>query len=152
MVLASLSGDVVGTLDSRAAGVVVVEIPCDDDAVFAGSGMSFDDASGTEVGPGEFLFAGPCDLHGSARGFGQTRRFDGRLSSVLAAIARPCIGDDHAHIRARHLEGLRDLVSHAEGALGAGPDGELIAVPLGYRGAWFEGSVRDVGDMVGGLH
>ena len=56
-----------------------------------------DHARRPEVGPGEFFFARPDQLHGLVRGLGQPRRFDGRFTGVLAAVGRAGVRNDHAY-------------------------------------------------------
>ena len=46
------------------------------------------------------------------------------------------------------MEGLHEFVAHAEGALGAGPHGELAVGPFGHGGARLERRVGDVFDGV----
>ena len=46
------------------------------------------------------------------------------------------------------VEGLGEFVAHAEGPLGSRPDRELVAIPFGDRGPWFERGVRDVSNVV----
>ena len=54
----------------------------------------------------------------------------------------------HAHLVLGDLEVAGEFAAHAERPLRAGPDRELVALPLGDRGARLERHVRDVGDVV----
>src|SRR5690606_28347205 len=75
-------------------------------------------------------------------------RLDRRLAGVLAAIAAAGVGDDYADLAIREAKCIGQLLADSERPLGAGPDGQAVAVPLGDRGAWFEWGVGDVGDRV----
>ena len=89
------------------------------------AGANLDEAGRTQVGPGEFFLARPHQLDRLARGLGEARGFDGGFAGVLAAVAAAHVGLDDADLRCGKMEGLHQFVAHAEGALGAGPDGEL---------------------------
>ena len=149
VVLDLLVGDVVRRGDAGGAGVVVVELPRDERAVLARAASDLDEAGGAQVRPGELLLARPDDLDRLAGGLGQTRRFDRRVAGVLAAVGGAGVGDEDADVLARDAEGRGELLAHGEGALRAGPDRELVAVPFGDRGARLERRVRDVLDGVG---
>ena len=113
-------------------------------------GFELHEAGGAEVGPGEFLFAGPDEFHRLAGGLGEARRLDGSFSGVFAAVAGAHVGLDDPYLARVNVEGGDEFVLDAERALRAGPDGELAGrVPLGDGGARFERSVGDVLDGVG---
>ena len=57
-----LVGDVVGSADGRRPGIVVVELPGDDRAVFAHAALHIDHAGRTEIGPGKLFLARPDQL------------------------------------------------------------------------------------------
>ena len=114
-----------------------------------GARLHGDDARGAEVGPGELLLARPDQRDrrpGAAR---QARGLDGGLAGVLAAVGRARVGHDHPHLLQRQPERLGQLAVDAEGPLGAGPDGQVIALPNGQRGARLQRRVGDVGDGIG---
>ena len=71
---------------------------------------------------------------------------------MLAAIAGAGVGHEHAHFFFRQMERGGKLAANAKRPLRAGPDGELIAVPLCERGAGLKRGVRDVVNVVGLLH
>jgi hypothetical protein len=52
-------GNVIGDVDRRRTGVVVVAFPCSDGSLAKRSTLDFDDACRTEVRPGELLFTRP---------------------------------------------------------------------------------------------
>src|ERR1051325_3421843 len=130
-----LPGNVVRTFERRWAGIIVVEFPSNNGAVFSRPTAHVDDTARPEIGPCEFLFACPGDFHRLSGGFGQASSFDGRLSGMLAAITRTSIGNDDADIPGIQIEGLCDFFADTERALAPRPHGDLIAIPLGYGGA-----------------
>src|SRR6266849_2936813 len=94
--------DIVGRVDARASGIVVMELPVGDLTVLAHSAGDFDDPGRAEVRPGELLRAGPDELDRLARGLGEAGRFDGGLAGVLAAVSGTGIGRDHADLSLGH--------------------------------------------------
>ena len=70
---------------------------------------------------------------------------------MLAAVGGAGVGDDDANALLRDAERGGELFADAEGALGAGPDGELVGVlmPFGDGGARLERGVGNVLDGVG---
>src|SRR5437868_2332353 len=88
----SLIGDVVGGIQARRTGVVVVALPCHDRSIVAYAALDVDDSRGTEISPGKFFFPGPCDFDGLARGFRKTGRFDGGIAGVLPSVGRTGVG------------------------------------------------------------
>ena len=130
------------------AGVDVDEMPGRDFALGIQAGLRFDDAGGTEIGPGEFLLAGPAQGDRLARGPGEARRLDRVFARVFAAEGSPEIRDDHAHLVLGDVECARQFAANTEGILRAGPDGELAILPLRNRCPRLERGVLDVGDMV----
>ena len=128
-----------------------MELPGGQLAVLVDAGRRLDQAGRAEVGPGELFFAGPDQLDRLARRPGQPGRLDGGLAGVLAAVAAARVGHDHADSVLGQAERLGQLRPRTEGALGAGPDGQVVALPLRDRRAGLERGVGDVGDRVGRL-
>ena len=58
-----LVGNVIVSGNAGGAGIVVVKFPRGDFSVGTNGAGYLDDSRRPEVGPGEFLFAGPYDLH-----------------------------------------------------------------------------------------
>ena len=108
----------------------------------------FNEARWAEVGPGEFLFAGPHNLHGFAGGLGKAGSFNSSFAGVLAAVSAAHVGLEDAHLVGGQMERLHQFVANTEGPLRSGPDRELAVIPLGNSGARFERCVRDVFDGV----
>ena len=148
MELDPLVRDVVGRADGGGAGVVVVELPRRERAVAARAALDVDDARGPEVGPRELLLARPRHLDGLAGRLREARGLERGVARVLAAVAGAGVGHDDAHLVARDVERVGQLVAHRERALRAGPHGELVAGPLGDRRPRLERHVRDVLDGV----
>src|SRR5258706_16355922 len=71
MVFGSLIRDVVGRINSRRTGMVVVKFPRRERAVRCEAALHLDDASRTKIGPSEFFFASPYDFHGTPGRAGQ---------------------------------------------------------------------------------
>src|ERR1700675_989830 len=115
--------------------MVIVKFPGEEFAINGYGAFHFDDASGTEIGPGEFFFAGPDNFDRAARGTRQASGFDGSVAGVLSAVRRAGVGDDHANIAFRDVEDVGEFTAHAEGTLRAGADGQLVAGPFGDGGA-----------------
>ena len=135
-------------LNAGGAGVVVVKLPRGNRAVIFDAALDVDDAGGTKVGPGEFFFARPDELHGFARGSRQARGFHGALAGVFAAITRTSVGHDHAHLFFLNAKRFREFAAHAKGSLRSGPDRELVVFPFGHRGARLKRRVRNVSDRI----
>ena len=128
-----------------------MELPGGELAVLVDAGGRFDQSGGTEVGPGKLFLAGPDHLHGFAHGLCQPGRLDGGLAGMLAAVAAAGVGNDHPNLVVGQVKGLRQLGANAEGPLGAGPDGQLAALPFGHRGPRLQRCVGDVGDRINRL-
>ena len=94
----NLIRDVVGALDGGASGIVIVELPTGDEAIFACAAADIDDTGRTEVGPVEFFFARPLELDGLASSFCKAGGFYGAFSGVLAAIAGAGGRDENADL------------------------------------------------------
>ena len=73
-------------------------LPGDEGSVAARTGADFNEAGGTEVGPGELLAAGPDHLDRLASGAGKARGFNGGFAGVLAAIAAAHVWLDDADL------------------------------------------------------
>src|SRR6185369_16242506 len=71
MLLLLFAANLVGSLKSRGARVVVVELPLRDGPVGVEPGTRVDHATRTEVGPGHFFFTRPVALHRLAGRLGQ---------------------------------------------------------------------------------
>ncbi len=82
---------------------------------------------------------------------GEPGGLEGGLAGVLAAVAAAGVGHDHADLLRAEVEGPDQLLLDAEGALGAGPDGQAVALPLRHGGPGLERGVGDVGDGVARL-
>src|SRR5580692_137312 len=89
--------DIVGRFHARRPGVVILKLPRRDQPISRYAATNLDDAGWAEVAPGEFFLAGPDELHGFPRGFRETRRLDGGLAGVFAAVRRAGVGHDHAN-------------------------------------------------------
>ena len=50
--------------------------------------LGLDDPGGTEIGPGEFLFARPAQRDGLARRLGEARGLHGAFAGMFAAESR----------------------------------------------------------------
>src|SRR5262249_13003269 len=122
---------VVGRPDGRAAGVVVMELPGGERAVFLGARLYFNDASGPEVRPGELFLARPYHLDRFAGGPGQAGRFGCRVDGVLAAIARAHVRDDDADAVGRDAKIPGQLITYSERPLRSRPHRELTIGPFG---------------------
>ena len=70
---------VVGSNSCR-AGIVIMKFPGSDGAIAAKTAADFDNACRTEIGPGEFFFAGPDQLD---------RPFAARASRAASMAASP---------------------------------------------------------------
>src|SRR5579863_4991596 len=144
-----LIGNLVIGTDTRGSGIVVMKFPGRDGAIVAYAAGDVDNTCGAEVSPGKFFLASPDHFHWALGGPGETCRFDRSFSGVLAAVTGAGVGHQYAHVIFRNAEGLGELPANAEGTLRSGPYSQLIAVPLGKRGAGFERNMCDVGNRVG---
>src|ERR1035441_2256351 len=99
MKLAFLPGNIVRTVQSRGARVVVMKLPCHDRAVFASPAANIDYPARPEVRPREFFLPRPRYLHWLARSLRQASSLDRGFPGVLSTVAGPGIGHDHAHNR-----------------------------------------------------
>src|SRR5262249_15118403 len=102
----------------------------------------------TKIGPGEFLFARPHQLHWFSRCLGQTRSLNRTLPSMLATISRARIGHHHPDLLRRNVESSGQFIAHGERTLRACPDGKLLSTPLSDCSARFERRMSDVLDGV----
>ena len=118
-------------------------------AIGVQAGFDVDDRGRTEIGPGEFFFAGPLQRHGFAGRPGQARGFHGGLACVFAAESAAKIGHDHPHAVVGHVERADQFAPATERIRRTGPDGQLVAVPLGHGGPRFHGRVLDVSHVIG---
>ena len=114
--------DIVVGSNSCRAGIVIMKFPGCDGSIAAKTAADFDNACRTEIGPGEFLLAGPDQLDRPLRRPRQSRRLYGRLAGVLASIARSGIRHQHADAFLWNPKGLSQFAPHAEGPLRARPD------------------------------
>src|SRR5262249_3085627 len=108
-----------------------------------------DHTRGAEVGPGEFLFARPDNFDRFFGRASETRGLDGGFTGVLAAVSGAGVRHEHANAFLGNMKCGSEFFADAKGALRAGPNGKLFAVPFGERCSWFQRSVRNVGDPVG---
>ena len=145
----TLVGNFVVRANSRGSGIVVVELPCRERAVCANASGNVNHASGTKIGPGEFLFTRPYHLDRALGGARQPCRLDCRLAGMLAAVGRAGIRHQHAHPIFRNPKSLGQFAAYSERALGSSPDRQVIAVPPGQRRARLKRHVRDVRSGVG---
>src|SRR5262249_54239345 len=101
-----------------------------------------------KIGPRKFLFARPDNLHWLLGSASEPCCFNRRFASVFAAVSRARVRHQDLHAFLRNVKRGGEFFSHSEGALGAGPNRQLIAVPLSECRTWFEGRMRDVGYSV----
>ena len=148
---AALVRDFVERAQGRGARVVVGDVPRGQRAVVADSARQVDHASRAKIGPGEFLFPRPGQLHRFAGRLGKPGRLDGRFGRVLAAVAGTHVRRDDADFLLRHVERQRQLAPHAEGTLRSRPDGQLSILPFGHRGPRLQRRMGDIGDGVSRL-
>src|SRR5690348_9262141 len=111
--------NIVKRADGRAAGVVVVKLPCGDRPISAHASACFNDSRRAEVSPGEFLLARPDQLHRFTRSFGQSRSFNGRLTSVLASVAGAGVGHDDTNALFGNTKRLSKVPAHPKWPLRA---------------------------------
>ena len=147
----ALVRDLVRRANAGRAGVVVVVLPGDQPVVGADCAPHVDHAGRPEVRPGQLLLARPHELDWRSRGARQPCGLDRRLAGVLAAVRRSGVGHDHANALARQVKRIGELALHAERALRAGPDREVVALPFRHGRARLERAVRDVSHGVAGL-
>ena len=67
---------------------------------------------------------------------------------MFSAITRAGVRDDYADALFGNAERLRQFTADTKRPLRAGPDRELVSFPFGYRGAWFQRRVSDIGNGV----
>src|SRR5260370_34342140 len=139
MKFSSNVGNGVGRLYAGGAGMVVVKIPGEKFSIGRDGAFDFDDAGGTEIGPGEFFFAGPDDFDRTTGGAGKARGFDGGVAGVLATIGRAGVGHDGQNVALGNAQSVGEFAANAEGSLRASPDGEFIAGPFGDGGSGLRG-------------
>src|SRR5262249_9534193 len=126
-----LVGADVRRFDAGHARVVVVKLPGGELAVSGDGAFDFNHASGTEVGPGELFLASPDDFDGIAGGASEARGLERGIAGVLATVCGASVRNDHTDGAFRHVKRSREVVADGEWALRTGPDGELVAGPLG---------------------
>src|ERR1700719_732490 len=143
--------DGVGRLNAGGTGMIIVKIPSEEFAVIGHGAFHFDDAGGTEIGPGEFFLAGPDDFDWPACGARKTRGFDGGVAAVLSTIRGTGVRNDHSDVAFGNVEDVGEFAADAEGTLRAGLHGQLLAGPFGDSGAGLKRGVRDVRDGVAGV-
>jgi hypothetical protein len=85
--------DVVGSLNSGAAGIVIMEFPGVEFSVGSNSTFDFDDAGGTKIGPVEFLF-GPDNFYGAICG-APRRRLQSGVGGVFSSVGGASIRNNH---------------------------------------------------------
>ena len=112
------------------------------------AGADLDQGRRTEIGPGELLLTRPAQGDGPLGRAGQAGRFDRRFARVFSAEPAARVGHDHPHVLGGHVERGGQLAADAERILGARPDGELVAFPLGHGGPGLHRRVLDIGDLV----
>src|SRR5260370_16854891 len=110
-----------------------MKLPGRDDSIFIGAAANVDHAGGTEIGPGELLFARPDELHRFSSGFCQTSGYDAALAGVFTAIAGAGVGHDDAHAVLGNSEGFGKFTLDAERPLRARPYCQLAVVPFRRR-------------------
>src|SRR3954471_23438508 len=150
-----LVGDNVGCVDTRGAGVIVVEFPCSERCVRRHGALNFDHACRAEIGPRKFFFASPNDFYRMASSTSETRRFQGSVARVFAAVCRASVGNNDADRAFGNAEGGGEFVANSERTLRASPNGELLSVgvasPFGERGTRLKRCVSDESDTISGI-
>src|SRR5262245_19454000 len=101
-------------------------LPGSERAVGVDAGFYVDHASGPEIGPGELLFAGPDEFHGTIGGVSDASGFESSVAGVLATISRTSVGDDDADRAVGKTKDSGEFIADAEGALRAGPNGKFF--------------------------
>ena len=112
--------------NSCGAGIVIMKFPRSDGSIAAKTATDFNNACRTEIGPGEFFFAGPDQLDRPLRGPRQSRRFNGCFPGVFAPVARSRIRHQHADAFFWNPKGFGQFTPHAEWPLRSRPDGEIV--------------------------
>src|SRR2546428_4815037 len=124
-----------------------MKLPRGDRSVVAHAARHVDHAGWTKVCPGEFLFAGPQELHRFAGRLCESSCFDGDIACVLAAVARAGVGHDHANPLFWNSKRFGKLTANSKRPLRSRPDSELSFVPLSDRGTRLKRRVSDVGTV-----
>src|ERR1700683_2271380 len=118
----ALIQNIVASINSGSAGVVVVKLPGGDGAVAGHSGGDVHHPGGAKIGPGKFLFARPLKFYRTFRGARESGCFNGSFARVFSAVGRTRIQHDYANILFGNLEGFGEFTSNAEGTLGSSPN------------------------------
>src|SRR5260221_9905692 len=103
MKLNQLIGDVVRSLDSGAAGIVIVKFPSSEFSIGGNSAFDFDHSRGAEIGPSEFFFAGPDNFHRTVCSARQSGGFQSSVAGMFSAVGRASIGNDDANAVFRNV-------------------------------------------------
>ena len=74
------------------------------------------------------------------------------VEAALAPEPAPEVGDDHPHAVGGELQRLAHTGAGVERHLGGGPDGDLVALPLGHHGAGLDGGGVGAVGHVAALH
>ena len=126
-----------------------MELPGGERSVVANASRGLNHSRRAKVCPGKLLFTRPHHLDRTPGRARQPRRLDCCLAGMLAAVGRAGVRHDHANPLFWNPKRLGEFAAHAERSLSAGPDRQIVALPLRQRGARLERYVRDVGHGVG---
>ena len=114
--------------------------PSGDGSVVGHPGLDVvDDALAATVGGDELLPPAEHQAHRPFGGTGEGGDMGLEVEAALAAEASTEVGHDDAHPVGLHAEGLANTGAGVERHLGARPDGDLVALPLGDDRSWLDG-------------
>src|SRR5215471_19045421 len=147
----SLMRHFIGRAHSRGPRIVVVKLPEQQSAVGLRAAFDIHNAGGTEISPGEFLFARPHQLDGTSRAFRQARCLNRCFAGMFTSIGRTSIGNDDPNLGFGNMQGARQFLTYRKRALSSGPDRELVSLPLRNCGARLERNMRDISYRVAPL-